>query len=59
MNEKQRTAINRKMDRLLLTLRRKTSWGKGFVIPPKNTDIQCVESFRFERVVMAKDRLKK
>jgi hypothetical protein len=57
MNEQQRATINKKMDRLRLTPRRKTNWGKGFTIPAKKTDIECVESFRFEQIAIAKERL--
>jgi hypothetical protein len=58
MNEAQRAIINKKMDALRLKPRRKTNWGKGFVIPKKKTDIELVESTRFERAAMAKQRLK-
>ncbi len=57
MNEKQRVEINKKMDRLRLTPRRKTAWGKGFVIPKKKTDIEMVEALRFERMAVTKEKL--
>ena len=57
MNEQQRATINKKIDALRLKLRRKTNWGKGFVIPKKKTDIECVEAARCERVAIAKARL--
>jgi hypothetical protein len=59
MNEEQRAIINKKMDALRLKPRRKTNWGRGFVIPKKKTDIELVESVRFERVAIAKERLEK
>ncbi len=59
MNEIERAIINKKMDALRLKPRRKTNWGKGFVIPKKKTDIELVESARFERMVIAKERLEK
>jgi hypothetical protein len=59
MNEQQRATINKKMDRLRLKPRRKTNWSKGFVIPKKKTDIECVEAARFERVAIAKSRVGK
>ncbi len=46
-----------KMDRLRLKPRVKTNWGKGFTIPAKKTDFECVESFRFEQIAIAKERL--
>jgi hypothetical protein len=50
MNEQQRATINKKIDALRLKLRRKTNWGKGFVIPTKKTDIEIIESERFRRI---------
>jgi hypothetical protein len=48
MNEKQREMINRKMDANLLKPRRKTTWGKGFVIPPRASDIDIVRQERLQ-----------
>ena len=39
MNEKQRVAINKKLDKMRLTPRRKTNWGKGFIVSKRKTDI--------------------
>jgi hypothetical protein len=50
MNEQQRATVNKKMDRLRLKPRRKTNWGKGFMIPAKKTDIEIIESERFRRI---------
>jgi ABC-type phosphate transport system auxiliary subunit len=58
MNEQQRATINQKLDRLRLKQRRKTNWGKGFVIPKKKTDIEFVEAARFKRIAVAKSKVK-
>ena len=47
MNEKQREMINRKMDAMLLKPRRKTNWGKGFQIYPKQFMERLIELFPY------------
>jgi hypothetical protein len=58
MNEAQRATINQKLDRLRLKPRRKTNWGKGFVIPKKKTDIEFVEATRFKRIAVSQSKVK-
>lgn len=57
MREKQRIEINQKLDALLLKPRRKAACSKAFVIPPRKSDIEMVESERFKRIATIKGRL--